>query len=233
MTELLPWSKVSLGKTKRSKTIKAVLCAFSCRRTFFSLSLVNLSKSAPPIKGSVASDDQITPLSVPYLAVISGCNVYASRQECICQWCLHWVRRHSCLRDFRRFGDFLCQKTYGPPIMSLGIDLSNSSVWDMCARILGAFPDLNDLVLTGIARAKRYHSSEVRSMLSKVNSTSLVITETRLVDGFVFPSTSASTKNKYHLTVSWNAFDRISWTYRELESSEECQRVIADRGNSK
>ena len=86
------------------------------------------------------------------------------------------------LRDFRRFGDFLCQQPYRPRMASLGIDLSNSSVWDMCARILDAFPDLNELVLTGTARAKRYQRSELRSMLTKFTGTSLVLRHLRLTD---------------------------------------------------
>src|ERR1700733_11804080 len=54
------------------------------------------------------------------------------------------------MRHFRQFGDALCKGNGGPPLTSLGIDLSNSSVWDMCAQIMTVIPDLNELCFTGM-----------------------------------------------------------------------------------
>lgn len=84
------------------------------------------------------------------------------------------------LRDFRMFGEFLCRRHY--PLASLTIDMSDSEVWEQCARIMFAFPDLNELILTGKARAKRYQTSSLKSGLASFCGSSLVLRRVLMTD---------------------------------------------------
>jgi hypothetical protein len=79
------------------------------------------------------------------------------------------------MRHFRQFGDLLCKGNGGPPLTSLGIDLSNSSVWDMCAQIMTVIPDLNELCFTGKTKTKNFQDTKLGSSCANFNGTSLVL----------------------------------------------------------
>lgn len=66
-------------------------------------------------------------------------------------------------------------------LASLGVDLSNPEVWEICAHVMGMFPDLDGLVLLGSPqkRKMRFLSSEIGSKFAAFKGTSVTLKRAR------------------------------------------------------
>lgn len=64
-----------------------------------------------------------------------------------------------------------------PPLKSLTVDLGNPEIWEMCSDIMGAFPKLDELVLTGWPKrmVNRFRNSTLTSRFASFKGTTLVL----------------------------------------------------------
>src|ERR1700685_3954451 len=76
-------------------------------------------------------------------------------------------------------------KTFASGISSLGINIGNSELWDICGRIMKQFPNLDELCLSGTIESRRieqlYHSA-LGDALPQFNGTTLTIRNARFDD---------------------------------------------------